>query len=156
MENISAKLKSLSPNKFIIAIIGDANAGKTTTINKVFNTMSKTGKIHSVENIWDSPDINNPTLDFSLTGETKYGTTGIVSRGDIIYALKDDLETLVAKKAEVIICACRKQRPDTFNAVAAISWKHSYSIIWIDISCPSGISKDTYTDSISSNISSLF
>lgn len=156
MDNTYNRLNSLMPNKYIIAVIGDANAGKTTTINKIYDNLNKAGKISGITNIWGMPDICNPRIDFSLTGITFYGLTGIVSRGDVICTLKTDLVELATRKSEMIICACRKKYPNTFNAVAAISWMYGYHIIWVDLSCPLGTSKDAYTDFISSKISSNF
>lgn len=156
MDSTKNGLSSTLPNKYIIAIIGDANAGKTTTIAKIYENLYSAGKISGITYLWNKPDINNPTIDFSLIGNTIYGITGILSRGDVICTLKSDLEVLAIAKSNVIVCACRKQYPDTFNAVAGISWMYGYNIIWVDLSCPTGTSKDLYTDGISARISSYF
>lgn len=146
------------PQKYIIAVIGEAHDGKTTTINKAFIKMDADGIISHVTAMqgWTIPTPADVIHDFSLTGNTKYGLTGFVSRGDVTHALYSDLDNLVSAGCNVIICACRKQRPDTFNAVAKISWEYNYPIIWIKFNRPVNVSKDDYTDMLSNKIFYLF
>ncbi len=143
------------PQKYIIAVIGYADDGKTTTISKAFQKIDAKGVISHIRRIWGTP-ANNPIEDFSLTGNTKYGLTGILSQGDAIKKLYAELDRLVKIDCNVIICACRKQYPDTFNAVAKISWEHDYSIIWIKFDRPHGVTQDNYTDSLADKIFNLF
>lgn len=145
------------PQKYLIAVIGEANDGKTTTINKVFSKMNADGIISHIVAMsgWTIPAPNTYS-DFSLTGQTKYGLTGFISRGDVISTLKNDLYDLVSAKCNVIVCACRKQYPDTFNAVAKVSWEHNYKIIWMKFDRPANVSKDHYTDMLSDKIFYLF
>lgn len=145
--------------KYIIAVIGDANDGKTTTINKVFKKMQEADAITHITPVagWSVPS-SSPSAwdDFSLTGNTKYGLTGFLSRGDVVYATKSDLDILASAGCGVIICACRKQYPDTFNAVAKVSWEYGYSIIWIRFDRPPEVTKGDYTDELSEKIVCLF
>ena len=142
--------------KYIIAVTGYAGDGKTTTITKLYDKLASTGKISAVRHIWGVPDINNPTYDFSLIGNSRYGATGFVSRGEQIYALRDDLEYLAKEDCQVIVCACRKECPDTYKAVAEISWRYGYYIDWADFSVPPGMSKDDYTEQLSLDLYLLF
>ena len=95
-------------------------------------------------------------VDFSLTGITKYGLTGFLSQGDQICYTYVNLEKLVQMGCQVIVCACRKRNPDTFNAVAKVAWEYDFSIIWIKFDRPKDVSKDEYTDELSNKIFYLF
>lgn len=151
------ELTALMPSKYIIAVIGDANAGKTTTINKIYHMLVSRGAIKDVVNIWGTPDINYPTVDFSLTGTTRYGLTGIMSQGDQICYLEENLEDLAKDRGvDMILCACRKGSPDTYKAVAKISWMYGYNIIWAHLSPAPGISKDSRTDALAAEIAAVF
>jgi hypothetical protein len=145
------------PQKYLIAVIGDANDGKTTTICKAFHKMNASGVILHPTTMpgFIIPAINS-YHDFSLTGNTIYGLTGFISRGDVIYTLKNDLDNLVRVGCNVIICACRRNYPATFNAVAQVSWESDYSIIWIKFNRPTGVTQDAYTDDLSDKILHLF
>ena len=156
MEDTYAKLEALRPDKYILAVIGDANAGKTTTLTKTYYKLKDQDKIRDVTCYWGKPDIKFPTSDFLLKGITLYGLTGIISQGDQICYLKENLERLAEQDAKVILCACRKQAPDTYKSVAEISWKYGYDIIWIQLSCPSGMCLDTYTANLSAELAALF
>ena len=142
--------------KYIIAVIGDAGDGKTTTINKTYDKLVIAGKLTEIRYLWGMPDISRPTFDFSLTGTAKYGKTGMVSRGDQICALLDDLYRLADEDCNVIVCACRKHWPDTFKSIAEIAWEYGYYIDWVKFDRPAGMSKDEYTDILSSDIAALF
>lgn len=151
------------PAKYIIAVIGDADAGKTTTINKVFEDLSTTGKIRNVNLRWGKPGTVNPVGDFSLTGKTVYGLTGISSAGDVMQDMRADLNDLIAKASgenggepAVIFCACRKERPRTFSVVAEIAWQYGYTILWVPLACPAGTSLDVYTDGVAARIAGWF
>lgn len=156
MEDTYAKLKALQPDKYMLAVIGEANAGKTTTLTKAYYKLKSEGKISNITCYWGKTDIRFPTSDFLLKGITVYGLTGIISQGDQICYLKKNLERLAKENAQVILCACRKQAPDTYKSVAEISWKYGYNIIWIDLSCPSDMSLDAYTTRLSVEIADLF
>lgn len=156
MESTYTKLNALQPDKYILAVIGEANAGKTTTLTKTYHYLKGNNKLTEVTFFWGKADIKDPNSDFLLKGTTVYGLTGILSQGDQICYLGENLERLAKHEVQVILCACRKQQPDTYKSVAGISWKYGYNIIWIDLSCPEGMSIGKYTDEVSANIASLF
>ena len=64
------------PQKYIIAVLGDAYEGKTTTINKTFNKLAGSKIISGVTSVWGPLPSPSNVVDFSLTGITKYGLTG--------------------------------------------------------------------------------
>lgn len=148
--------------KYLFAVLGDANEGKTTTVCKAFRKLAGSGVISSVTSVRGpvplpvSVPLPARVDDFCLTGITGYGLTGFLSSGDQINDTKANLENLVQKGCRVIVCACRKRLPDTFKAVAEISWKYDYTIVWIKFDRPETISKDVYTDQLSDRIFSLF
>lgn len=142
--------------KYLFAVLGDANEGKTTTIYKTFRKLDGSGLIASVTSVWGPVPTSAQVVEFCLTGITGYGLTGFLSKGDQIYDTKANLENLVQKGCRVIVCACRKRLPDTFKAVAEISWKYDYTIVWIKFDRPGTVSKDVYTDELSDRIFSLF
>lgn len=144
------------PQKYIIAVLGDAGEGKTTTINKAFNKLADSKIISGVTSVWGTLPSPSNVVDFSLTGITEYGLTGFLSQGDQICHTNANLEKLVRLGCQVIVCACRKQDPDTFNAVAKIAWEHDFSIVWIKFDRPENVSKDDYTDELSDKIFYLF
>lgn len=144
------------PQKYIIAVLGDAHEGKTTTINKAFNKLADSKIISGVTSVWGPLPSPSNVVDFSLTGITKYGLTGFLSQGDQICYTYANLEKLVQGGCQVIVCACRKHNPDTFTAVAKIAWEHDFSIIWIKFDRPKNVSKDDYTDELSDKIFYLF
>ena len=129
------------PQKYIIAVLGDAYEGKTTTINKTFNKLAGSKIISGVTSVWGPLPSPSNVVDFSLTGITKYGLTGFLSQGDQICYTYVNLEKLVQMGCQVIVCACRKRNPDTFNAVAKVAWEYDFSIIWIKFDRPKDVSK---------------
>ena len=139
------------PQKYIIAVLGDAYEGKTTTINKTFNKLAGSKIISGVTSVWGPLPSPSNVVDFSLTGITKYGLTGFLSQGDQICYTYVNLEKLVQMGCQVIVCACRKRNPDTFNAVAKVAWEYDFSIIWIKFDRPKDVSKDEYTDELSNS-----
>ena len=112
--------------------------------------------ISGVTSVWGPLPSPSNVVDFSLTGITKYGLTGFLSQGDQICYTYVNLEKLVQMGCQVIVCACRKRNPDTFNAVAKVAWEYDFSIIWIKFDRPKDVSKDEYTDELSNKIFYLF
>ena len=144
------------PQKYIIAVLGDAYEGKTTTINKTFNKLAGSKIISGVTSVWGPLPSPSNVVDFSLTGITKYGLTGFLSQGDQICYTYVNLEKLVQMGCQEIVCACRQRTPDTVNAVAKVAWEYDFSIIWIKFDRPKDVSKDEYTDELSNKIFYLF
>ena len=154
---VKEELTALMPSKYIIAVIGDANAGKSTTIKKVYRELVKRGKIKNIKNIWGDPDDIGYKGDVSLMGATSYGLTGIVSEGDNLRMLEVYLTDFKEKeRADMILCACRKQWPGTYKAVAKFAWMYGYTIIWVDLSPVPGISIDDRTDAVAAKIANVF
>lgn len=152
-------IEALLPERYLIALIGGANAGKTTTVNKVYDELKRKGKIRGEALKWGSPGIVKPVTDFCLTGTTVYGLTGILSAGDVLRDLRSGLEDLIAgseAKPGAILCACRYERPKTFGAVAEMSWRYGYTILWVEVACPAGMPLDAYTDDVAHRIAGWF
>ena len=108
------------PQKYIIAVLGDAYEGKTTTINKTFNKLAGSKIISGVTSVWGPLPSPSNVVDFSLTGITKYGLTGFLSQGDQICYTYVNLEKLVQMGCQVIVFVLHKREINILIAISTV------------------------------------
>lgn len=112
--------------KTIIAVWGNANTGKSSTIKLVFdifNTIYQ-GQISVID---DGP-LN--THDITKVFKCKNYIVGIESQGDPNSNIFSSLPMFVDKKCDLIICATRT-KGDTVRIVEDIEDKNKYDVIWL-------------------------
>lgn len=101
--------------KFII-IRGQRNSGKTTTCGIVYTELLR---IAEVRHIFNDKDVETNSLeynkengslkDFKAILTIKGKMVGIISAGDVADLLEKDINDLIDKKIEIIICCTRSK-----------------------------------------------
>jgi predicted kinase len=111
----------------IIALWGISNAGKTTTIRRVYEQLRQEGTI----------------IDFGRRARTEVKGAileidgvkiGFASQGDLGKILLKYLEPLVEAGCTVIVCATHK-RGKTVEAVEKLADESGFEIVWIEKAC---------------------
>lgn len=154
------KVISSLPQKYIISVIGEKHAGKTTTIKKAFHKLKDSGRITIDQTlIWGARKKGEPG-DFHAIVDSVYGTTGILSSGDVTKQIFKDIKDnfIDKKKCNIILCACRKDGPKTYSAIAEIAWRYNYTILWVDLTTfPKGSEEQNdHTNQKAEEITELF
>ena len=91
--------------KTIIALRGDANTGKSTTIGMIYEELVDKGyNIIQERRTYR----NKPSHDFIAILKFNKIKIGITTYGDVPKVITAKIKVLVKAKCEVIICACHK------------------------------------------------
>lgn len=70
---------------------------------------------------------------FFSYGDYQIRAYRIFKPGDQICYTYVNLEKLVQMGCQVIVCACRKRNPDTFNAVAKVAWEYDFRLFGLSL-----------------------
>lgn len=112
--------------KTIIAVWGNANTGKSSTIKLVFDLFNVIYK--GQISIIDNGPLN--THDITKVFRCNNYIVGIESQGDPKSNIFDSLPMFVDKQCDLIICATRT-KGDTVSIVEEIENKNGYDVIWL-------------------------
>ena len=85
----------------LIVLKGEPDAGKTVTINYVYNKLRGEGYIESSKNVFK--DLENG--DFLTVLEKENVKLGVISQGDYPNSVESYLKKLENKKCSIVICA---------------------------------------------------
>lgn len=112
-------------NRTIIAIWGNADTGKSSTIKNVYELIKKNHK--SVTVLYEGP---KSTFDITKIIKINEVKIGIESQGDPNSNLFSSLKLFYDEKCEIIICATRT-KGNTVNEVMKYERQFKYDVIWL-------------------------
>lgn len=105
--------------KTIIALWGNADCGKTSSIIWTYN------KLFYPESLPLGEDF------FKIRDKNPYGKIGFSSLGDPGYpAHYDNLESMVKANCDIILTACRT-RGTTVDNITSLAQQYGYRVIWM-------------------------
>ena len=110
--------------KYIIALSGKSNCGKSTTINKVISLCEKR---------FNTIFVNRKCLDWFGMFEYKGIMIGIAAKGDKEELILDELrkiEDSAKKKCDIFVCACHIYG-ETVDCIHGLAIKYKAQIIMI-------------------------
>ena len=110
--------------KKLIAIRGDKNSGKTTSIRKAFEQLKA---VYPDAHIGPSRGRVEVTAIIKINGVK----VGIESRGDLARIIASSLNEFEKAGCKIIVCACRLSGM-TLSAVCDFTEAHYFDVEWID------------------------
>lgn len=117
--------------KFLIAIVGEEKAGKTCTINHVWDLLPCYSSADKVDLAPDRPHeiwgyVNPDTKSFIIARDAKIGVT---SRGDTSEEIIEWLVPLMSThECDIIVCACHHY-DNTLATVKKLAHDNGYTLI---------------------------
>lgn len=116
--------------KIVIANIGKADMGKTTSIRKAFNILAE--QYPDTTKIYVPRYGKAPILEGEVKATIKIDDilVGIETQGDPNSRLPKSLNNFVDWGCKIILVACRADDNETYNSVTALR-NEGYEILWL-------------------------